>query len=151
MAEGKRSQQPTNPFSVFTHVLNGDSYSVLQHAKKRYQQSTCPHISLFLCTGKTTWNWTYTLLAVMRTSFFCCLLLVIPPITRALFLSPSPSLDETQVQGHRAASSLPAPLSYVPSFLSRDDFSFFFPRRLASKCANLIPERTLLVVLKVLV
>ena len=44
----------------------------------------------------------------------------------------SPSLPVvTQIQDH-IAGPLPSPLRHVPSFSSREDFSIFFPRRLAS-------------------
>ena len=43
----------------------------------------------------------------------------------------------TQIRGHIAGSSPPFPLRYVPSFLSREDFSLFFPRRLASNCVSM--------------
>ncbi|CAN0483000.1 unnamed protein product [Laminaria digitata] len=47
----------------------------------------------------------------------------------------SPSIVVTQIRGHKAGrlfSPLPTTVSYVPSFLSREEFSTFFPRRLAS-------------------
>ena len=42
----------------------------------------------------------------------------------------------TQIRGHTAGSSSP-PIHYGSclAFLSREDFSSFFPRRLASNCA----------------
>ena len=52
-----------------------------------------------------------------------------PPATLAL--AGSPSLV-TQIRGHIAGPPPPSPLRYVPSSLSREDFIFSFPRRLAS-------------------
>ena len=40
----------------------------------------------------------------------------------------------TQIRGHIVGPPPPSPLRYVPSFLSREDFSIFCPRRLASNC-----------------
>ena len=41
-----------------------------------------------------------------------------------------------QIRGHIQQALLPpSPLRFVPSILSREDFSSFFPRRLASNCA----------------
>ena len=47
----------------------------------------------------------------------------------------SPSIVVTQTRGHKAGSSPPSPLRCVPSFLKREEFSTFFPRRPASNCA----------------
>ena len=59
-------------------------------------------------------------------SCFCFILFNMP----ALF---SPSLPVvTQTRGHIAGSLPPSPLRYVFSFLSREEFSVFFPGRLAS-------------------
>ena len=49
--------------------------------------------------------------------------------------SHSPYPDVTQIQGNQAGSSPPSPLRYAPSFLLREDSSYFFPRRLASNGA----------------
>ena len=62
-------------------------------------------------------------------TFFCC-----------CFLSSnvlSSYCSRSQIRGHIAAGpSPPSPLRYnTPSFLSREEFSIFFPRRLASNCA----------------
>ena len=57
---------------------------------------------------------------------------LVPSIIFALILSLSRSVDVTQVQGHSRGSFPPSRLLYVPSFLSREDFSPFFPRQLAS-------------------
>ena len=58
---------------------------------------------------------------------------IMPSIISTLFLSLSLSTDATQIQGHLAGSSPPLSQQlYVPSFLSRQDFGSFFPRRLAS-------------------
>ena len=56
-------------------------------------------------------------------------------IISPLFASPSPSLDATQIRRHYAGSFPHSSLRHAPSFLSREDFSIFFPRRLASNCA----------------
>ena len=37
-----------------------------------------------------------------------------------------------QIQGHIAGARPPSSLRYVPSFLSQEEFSIFFPRRLAA-------------------
>ena len=39
------------------------------------------------------------------------------------------------IRGHIAGPPPASPLRYVPSFLSREEISIFFPRRLASNCA----------------
>ena len=60
----------------------------------------------------------------------------IPFIIFALSFSLS-LLVVTQIRGHiRAGSSppLPSPVRFVPCILSREGFSSFFPRRLASNC-----------------
>ena len=41
----------------------------------------------------------------------------------------------TQIWGHTEGPSPPSPLRHVPSFLSREKFSTFSPRRLASICS----------------
>ena len=48
-----------------------------------------------------------------------------------LALPPSNNSDP----GSHSGPSSPSPLRYVSSFLSREEFSIFFPRRLASNCA----------------
>ena len=50
---------------------------------------------------------------------------------------PLSLLVVTQIRGHTAGSSPPLPTHYGSclAFLSREDFSSFFPRRLASNCA----------------
>ena len=40
----------------------------------------------------------------------------------------------TQIRGRIVGAPPPSPLRYVPSFLSREEFNIFFPRRLASNC-----------------
>ena len=40
----------------------------------------------------------------------------------------------TQIPGRIAEPPSPAPLRYVPFFLSREEFNIFFPRRLPSNC-----------------
>ena len=40
----------------------------------------------------------------------------------------------TQIRGHILGPPPASPLRYAPSFLSREEFSIFFPRRLASSC-----------------
>ena len=58
--------------------------------------------------------------------FFFFMLFVI----RALLWPSLPVV--TQIWRHTAGPPPPVPLRYVPSFLSREEFSIFFPRRLAS-------------------
>ena len=58
----------------------------------------------------------------------------IPFIIFAL-LVPAPSLFVTQIRRHISGTPPPSPLRYVPTFLSREGFSTFFPRPLASNCA----------------
>ena len=57
----------------------------------------------------------------------------IPCIILAV-LSLSLSVVVTKIRGHIAGPPPPFPLRHVPSFLSREEFSIFFPRRLASNC-----------------
>lgn len=58
----------------------------------------------------------------------------IPSIIFAL-LPAALSLFVTQTGGHIAGNRPPSPLRCLPSFLSREKFTFSFPRRLASNCA----------------
>ena len=63
--------------------------------------------------------------------FFCTSLL----FSSHLCISPSPFLNVTQIRGLYISRLLsPSLVRYVPSFLSREDFSPFLSRRLASKC-----------------
>ena len=71
----------------------------------------------------------FAYLCCVSSSFFPSLLLSSP-----IFFSLSFQVV-TQIRGHTAGSSPRFPLRYVPSFLSRKDFSLFFPCRLASNCA----------------
>ena len=68
-----------------------------------------------------------------------CFFWLIPSITFAMshfsFLFVPPSSGISQIRGHYASSSPPSPLRYTPKFKSRQDFSPFFPRLLASICA----------------
>ena len=65
-------------------------------------------------------------------------LFYIPFIILALLFSPSlpPSLPPSSNSdpGSHSGPSSPVPLRYAPSFLSREEFSVSFPRRLASDC-----------------
>ena len=74
-----------------------------------------------------TWYSTYT---------YCCFSFLIPFITLAVL---SPSLPVvTQIRGHIAAPPPhPPPPRYVPSFLSREEFSIVFLRGLAANCTTL--------------
>ena len=56
--------------------------------------------------------------------------LCIPFIILALISRSLPVA--TQIRGHIAGPNPPSPLWYMPSFLSREEFSIFCPRRLAS-------------------
>ena len=62
--------------------------------------------------------------------FFCFSL--VPSTIFALLLLPCPSLVATPMPSYKAGSSPPSPLRYAPSFVSREGYSIFFPRRLAS-------------------
>ena len=76
--------------------------------------------------------------AIFRAACVLVLVSFFFPIPFIVFaLLSLPPLVVTQIRGHIAGSSPPSPLRwYVPSFLSREeDFSTFFPRRLASNCA----------------
>ena len=67
-----------------------------------------------------------------------------------VLLSCSPSfflslliIEATQIRGHMAAfppppAAPPSPLRFVPSFLSPEYFSHFFPRRLAPYCTAVL-------------
>ena len=48
---------------------------------------------------------------------FYLIVLPIPSVIFALFLSPCPSSDATQTRGHQSSSPRPSPLRFVPSFL----------------------------------
>ena len=62
-----------------------------------------------------------------------CQSLFFPPfIIIALLFSLS--LLVTQIRGHEENSSPSSPLRFAPCILSREGFSCFFPRRLASNC-----------------
>ena len=69
---------------------------------------------------------------------------VLVPFITALFIHISSSLAvaHRQTQGHYKQVLLPLPTTvYVPSVLSREDFSPFFPRRLASNWYLCTPWR----------
>ena len=59
--------------------------------------------------------------------FFFIPSIILAPLSRSLPVV-------TQIQGHIAGPPPPSPLRHVPSFLSREEVSIFFPRRLASNC-----------------
>ena len=72
----------------------------------------------------------------MRTVYLYTLFFSIPFIILAFLLSPSLAVVVVaQIRGHIAGPPPPSPLRYVPLFLSREEFSNLFPRRLASNCA----------------
>ena len=53
--------------------------------------------------------------------FFPIPLIILAPLSRSLPVV-------TQIRGHIAGPPPPSPLRHVPSFLSREEFSIFFPR-----------------------
>ena len=59
--------------------------------------------------------------------FFFFIPLILVPLSRSLPVV-------TQIRGHIAGLPPPSPLRHVPSYLSREEVSIFFPRRLASNC-----------------
>ena len=65
--------------------------------------------------------------------FFSCFC-SIPFIMFALLFSLPPSRN-SDPRSHRGLFSPPTHYGWCPAFLSREDFSSFFPRRLASNCA----------------
>ena len=46
----------------------------------------------------------------------------------------------THIRGHITGSFPPSPLRFLRYIMSREDFSYFFPRRLASNCALPTPH-----------
>ena len=70
----------------------------------------------------------------VATSHFVCLFFI-TSIILALLSRSLPVV--TQIRGDIAGPPPPSPLRYVPSFLSREELSIFFPRRLASNSTML--------------
>ena len=62
---------------------------------------------------------------------------LIPFIILALLSRSLPVV--TQIRGRIVGPPPPSPLRFVPSFLSREEFSIFFPLRLALNCACVHP------------
>ena len=73
--------------------------------------------------------------AVAKSAFFFFFFLFFPSHLLSSHFCLSSSIVVTQIRGHKAGSSPPSPLRYVPSLLSREEFIAFFPRRLESNSA----------------
>ena len=94
-------------------------------------RNSCIAICLFVSGwwySRTFRPWTHT----SDDSYIYQLLLVVATATVSLWIVT------TQIRGHirTEGSSPPSLLRYTPSFLSREGFSTFFPRRLSSNCAH---------------
>ena len=74
----------------------------------------------------------------LRTHFLFSSFFFLYPIyyPRTASRPPSQLPVVAQIRGRIAGPPPPSPLRYVPSFLSREEFSIFFPRRLASNCTS---------------
>ena len=84
-------------------------------------------------TSDDSYIYQLSLVLATATTSFLFLFFSIPFIILAPLSSPSLPVV-TQIWGHIAGPP-PSPLRYVPSFISREELSIFFPRRLASNCA----------------
>ena len=74
----------------------------------------------------------FTAAPLLLISLYSVLFFFIPFIILALLSRSLPVVS--QIRGHIAGPPPLSPLRYVPSFLSREEVSIFFPRRLASNC-----------------
>ena len=95
------------------------------------------NVSLMRRTHTRGWKRPHICLA-KNTSFLFTYLFFHPIYCPRTMLSSSLPVVTTavvaQIRGYIAGLPPPSPLRYLPSFLSREQFSIFFPRRLASNC-----------------
>ena len=108
----------------------GVPYVISEHPSTLGRQQQHSQVVLIVPSPYST-----TSVSGTRVVFFFCFF-SIPFIIFALLFSLPPTVVVTQIRGNIEGSHLPLPTTVrALHFLSREDFSSFFPRRLESNCA----------------